>query len=291
MALVPSMWTAMYLEDTPAEALRRIADQGWPAVEVSSEHAEVMRSDPATRDELRQTAQSCGVALEQLHAWLPADVASLDEAKRIQSMQAVADDLRLCAELGIPVAVIHAGGYGPAPESCSLTPSQQKTAIERLRVESFAQLAALCSQLGVKLALENTVDVGQSGPWGMRKFGALFEELLQLCDQVDPQVLGICLDTSHANWQGLDIPEAIRLLGDRLWALHMSDNHGTGDDHLIPGYGNIQWAPIVAALREIGCERPFNLEVGGARKGDRSLLDLRSRHALDICCQLLDYTV
>jgi sugar phosphate isomerase/epimerase len=287
MPLIPSISTGFYVAMTPAQMLRKVAEIGWPAVEICSEHAEAMRTDPSALEEFKRAAAQLPVAVEQLHAWINSDIAAVDDSRRNDSLQAVSDDLRLCAELGIPVAVIHAGGYGAAPDDCALTASQQRAAIERLRVESFTRLAGLCTELGVRLALENTVDAWPGGASGRRRFGAMFEELFGLCDRIDPDVLGICLDTSHANWEQIDIPDAIRQCGDRLWALHMSDNFATGDDHLTPGDGNIEWPPIVDALRDIGYDRPFNLEITSGRGRDESLRDLRCVHALNVARQLV----
>ncbi len=280
MAFIPSMWTAMFVEAAPDESLDILGEQGWRAVEVSTEHADMMREDEALVEPFAAAAEKHQIALDQMHAYIAADVASLDDARREHDMEAVIGDLKSCARLGIPVAVIHPGGHG------EISTYEELQQVNHQRLESFARLAAVCADVGVKLAVENVAD-RPPGSQGRRRYGAMLEEVLQLCEEVALELLGVCLDTSHANIQGLDLPETIKLCGDKLWALHISDNHGTGDDHLIPGYGEIEWGPVVAALREIGYERPFNLEVPGARRGDASLMALRSQHALEVCEQLL----
>jgi len=280
------MWTAIFVEASPSDALAMLGRQGWPAVEVSTEHADMMREDKSLLEPFAAAAREYGIALEQMHSYIQADVANLDADRREHDIEAVIGDLESCARLGIPVAVIHPGGHGEIAGRGQVATRDHLQQVTGLRLQSFARLGAVCAELGVKLAVENVVDYGK-GVHGPRRFGAIVEELLELCDQAAPEALGICLDTSHANWQGLNIPEAIRLCGDKLGALHISDNHGTWDDHLIPGYGQIEWGPVISALREIGYDRPFNLEVPGARKGDVSLLALRSKHALEVCEQLL----
>ena len=280
MALIPSMWTAMFVEAEPDESLGILGRQGWRSVEVSTEHAEMMREDEALLEPFAEAAERHQIGLDQMHAYIAADVASLDDARREHDMAAVIGDLRSCARLGIPVAVIHPGGHG------KMSSYEELEQVNRQRLESFVRLGGVCAEVGVKLAIENMPDGGE-GPHGHRRFGGILEELLELCEQIAPEVLGICLDTSHCNCVGLDIPETIRLCGDKIWALHISDNYGVHDDHLIPGYGEIEWGPVVAALRDIGYDRPFNLEVPGARKGDQSLMALRSRHGLEVCRELL----
>ncbi len=72
--------------------------------------------------------------------------------------------------------------------------------------------------------------------------------------------LKVCLDTGHANVFHDDIAEDVRLLGDDLAALHVHDNKGNWDQHLIPYMGNIKWEEFLTALKEIGYKGAFTLE-------------------------------
>ena len=45
--------------------------------------------------------------------------------------------------------------------------------------------------------------------------------------------------------------------------LHLQDNRGSKDDHLLPGMGVLPWDSILEALAEIGYDGDFTLEVGG----------------------------
>ena len=48
----------------------------------------------------------------------------------------------------------------------------------------------------------------------------------------------MCLDTGHTLVCGEEIGEAVRYIGaDLLCALHVHDNYGTDDLHLLPGEG------------------------------------------------------
>jgi sugar phosphate isomerase/epimerase len=52
--------------------------------------------------------------------------------------------------------------------------------------------------------------------------------------------------------------------GSLLQALHIHDNIGTGDDHVLPyERDTIPWSRVLAALREIDCAGPLNLEIPG----------------------------
>lgn len=80
--------------------------------------------------------------------------------------------------------------------------------------------------------------------------------------------LGICIDTGHANLHR-DLfadPAAafLREFGDRLVHVHVSDNSGAGDEHLVPGTGTIDWRSLAAALKRIAYRGAIVLELAQA---------------------------
>jgi sugar phosphate isomerase/epimerase len=269
----PSLWTSMYVEQSPEDAVRRMVDLGWRCFELSTEHIAAIRDaeQPQTRAEaIRSLLEDLGAEMPQAHGWISADFASLDEARREADLAKALAELECCHWLGIGCMVLHPGGGGARRAR-----DQQRQMA--LRLQSFTRLAGRAADLSVSIAVENTMDGGW-GFLGRRQFGSVIPELHEL---------GICLDTSHANVQGLDVAEAARQCGDRLIATHISDNDGSGDQHRTPFGGKIDWPPVVNALREIGYARPFNLEIPGERGVPLKILDLRTRHALEVAQQLL----
>ncbi|MDV2887661.1 sugar phosphate isomerase/epimerase, partial [Alkalihalophilus pseudofirmus] len=93
----------------------------------------------------------------------------------------------------------------------------------------------------VKLAVEN---VGYNG-------SSIFtqNEFTSFLGNID-ETAGYLIDTGHANLNGWDIPQVIKDVKNRLLALHLHDNNGTGDDHLPIGEGTIQWKEIFSAINE-----------------------------------------
>jgi sugar phosphate isomerase/epimerase len=277
----PSLWTSMYYEQTPVEALRTMAAQGWTSFELSCEHLGMLdQGGSAALAGYARVRDELGVAVNQCHCTITVDVASPDPDRRAADLTQVHRDLDICADLGIRNVVIHPGGYG---ESAT---ARELQAVDDLRRAAFAELAEHCGRAGTRLALENVADYGK-GAWGHRRFGAIVEELLALIADLGSPDLGLCLDTSHANMQGLNQPEAIRTAGERLLALHISDNDGSGDQHRTPGYGTVDWPPLIAALREVGFAGDLNLEIPGECHAPRPMVDLRSVYALGVCRYLL----
>ena len=76
--------------------------------------------------------------------------------------------------------------------------------------------------------------------------------------------LCVCLDTGHLHLFDKDQRNFILKAGKRLKALHIADNQGFEDQHMMPyGRGNIDFDEVVRALREIHYEGLFNLEIPG----------------------------
>jgi hypothetical protein len=59
----------------------------------------------------------------------------------------------------------------------------------------------------------------------------------------------------------------IRGAGKLLIALHIADNDGTSDQHMMPlGRGRVNWWEVMTGLREVGYNRLFNYEIPGERQ-------------------------
>ena len=85
---------------------------------------------------------------------------------------------------------------------------------------------------------------------------------LRMIDEIGSERLGILLDTGHANVNGEDLAAAVRSLKDVPLHIHIDDNYGDSDAHLIPGEGNIDFAPFAQALRDIDYGGFVSAELG-----------------------------
>jgi len=76
-----------------------------------------------------------------------------------------------------------------------------------------------------------------------------------------------CLDTGHANINNVDSAAFVRESGSMLKALHIADNLGEHDDHMLPhGRGTVKWSAVMQALRDVGYTGLFNFEVPGENR-------------------------
>ena len=73
--------------------------------------------------------------------------------------------------------------------------------------------------------------------------------LLGMCDVVPPYV------------QGENAADYARILGRRMVHLHLVDNDGVSDTHLIPGEGNMNLKMILSEMRGAGYDGTATLEL------------------------------
>jgi len=116
------------------------------------------------------------------------------------------------------------------------------------------------------------IDVGiECEPGLFLEFAA---ELHEWIGRLNHPRFGANLDIGHSQVLGEPIPESVRLLGDRIWNLHVEDIPGRKHYHLIPGEGTLDWAGLKGALQAIDYQRYLTVELythtadphGAARK-------------------------
>ena len=82
-------------------------------------------------------------------------------------------------------------------------------------------------------------------------------------------IFGCCYDTGHANLTGRNVYEDICTLGSRLMCLHIHENDGLHDQHLIPYTQQnpltkapyADWGGLCKALGQIAYTGPISFEV------------------------------
>jgi sugar phosphate isomerase/epimerase len=210
---------------------------------------------------VRSMLDSYGIIATQMHgpSDRSSDIGNLDLIMRKKAIEKHKRYLKYCAALGVKYYVLHPGGilYGKWDDSQKVATFQfDRNFVEKLiglNVSSVKELAGEAREQGVKIAVEN-------GPLNDRTFLTIADQL-RITSEVRRDNVGICIDVGHAN-VGMKVKPAdvIRRVGSLTWALHLHDNDGTGDQHLPPGRGNIDWADVVKALEEIRYEGSLNIE-------------------------------
>lgn len=157
-------------------------------------------------------------------------------------------------ELGVRWAVTHPGTVYAADHDMSVSRERN--------LEYYSRHVETAREHGVGICLENDFEYHPGQP-RQRIYCAGIHELVELADAFhDPEHVAVCYDFGHANLVGGAFHrENLRLIGDRLKAIHVQDNHGITDEHLLPFHGNIDWADAMAGLADIGYEGDLTYEI------------------------------
>lgn len=267
-----SVWSGMFNDLSPEAAVDELVAAGFAYAELSLEHGRDLLKRAGTPTQigtkLKEFAASRGFAFIQGH--LDMDL-ELTERKDLEELKRW---LELFAAIGIRSAVLHATGAYDEPHEKQLA----------LRSAAIRELLAHIDGADLTICLENLV----SKPMVRTADGIL--ELIEAAG--GGEKLGICLDIGHlhrANFHGhthQTSREFVEKAGSRLKALHIQDNHGENDDHLLPFTVNgLDWRMLMQALEESGYDRLFNLEIPGESKAPLAVRRLKTRYAR----QLIDY--
>lgn len=120
-------------------------------------------------------------------------------------------------------------------------------------------------ELGVKLAVETGM--------GAADYPRTVNQIVELAGYFEG--LGVTIDVAHmfisAHEAGSRDPEgdivgAIDNIGDKLYDVHLHDNHGVTDEHLVPGKGSVDFERVLEALKAAGYDGPLVLELWNPEK-------------------------
>ncbi len=222
-------------------------------------------------ESVKRQLVASGVRFGQGHSPIYNQLEDSDRARRITEL--TLRSMEAAAILEVPWLVFHPGAV---PGNCDV---EHLALVRQRNLDWFGEMVTIAEKLGVGIAVENTADT-----FGRRRvYGAIPAELVELVDALGSPLVGICWDTGHAHMQGLKQGEALRAMGRRVKCLHVADNDGRGDQHVLPFYGTIDWSDVMAGLQAIEYEGTFNYETHNSfRALPFEVRDTALSHALSI---------
>ena len=153
-------------------------------------------------------------------------------------------------------------------EFCVVHPHSQLGPEENAML--YATLLPFAKEHGVKLAAENLYDWDHAHDHAVFASCATAEGFWDVLNAVDDDDLVACLDIGHAEMEyisGSNSAEAmVRSLGKKIQCLHIHDNDKWHDSHQLPFTMDIDFVPIVKALRDIGYDGWFTMEAASFYK-------------------------
>ena len=162
----------------------------------------------------------------------------------------IRDHLKLAiectAEAGGQICIIH-------PDN-NATPEQN--------AEMYRELLPFAKSCNVKIATENMWNWDSAANHSIFAACATPESFTAHLDALNDPSFVACLDLGHAEMFGVNTSavEMIHKLGSRLQALHIHDNDKLHDSHQIPFSMQIDFIPVIQALKDINYQGYFTLE-------------------------------
>ena len=145
------------------------------------------------------------------------------------------------------------------------------------RKDNWAKTIEICEELipfalryHVTICLENLFRDIRSGDLvkSVAATGSDYETAAKVIDDLNrkagAEVFGFCLDTGHALLASLDVKDMVVTMGSRLKALHIHDNNGLTDQHLMPYIGLTKWERFLDGLAEIDYRGTLSFETHDA---------------------------
>lgn len=242
-----------YTEDQ-AEAVKYIREAGFRYIDYSfnldyKRQNGFFGEDPAAHlAKMKEAAKANGVCFVQAHAPMGDPI----KEGNIGFSEATARCIEAAAALGIPNIVIHTGYE---------TGLSREETFER-NAAFFRPLLALADRLNITLLAENFNKMCVDGLYWIDNA----TDLLAFIEFVNHPRLQAVLDAGHDNMQKTTRGEAVRLLGTHLRALHVQDNPGGDDSHMMPFYGTLDIDSLMEGLLEVGYKGYFTFESSSMMK-------------------------
>ncbi len=225
--------------------------------------------------DIGESADKHGVEITQLHGLWATD--DKTRAQREESISYFIKEIEGAHYMGCKNVAIHPFlpfGWGAEID---------KDKIWDVNIDLFTRLMPYAEKYDVTICAENQ-------PFTAIAMSTV-KEVKKLIREINHPKFKACLDTGHANVFHDNIAEDVRLLGDDLATLHVHDNKGNWDQHLIPYMGNIKWEEFLAALKEIGYKGAFTLETMISTTMPQPIMEEMQRSLACLARQMADKIV
>ncbi len=225
------------------------AELGYDAVEIApfTLADSVLDISETERSRIRKAAEDAKIEIAGLH-WLLVSPPGLyvnhpDAEIREETRDYFLALVNLCADLGGEVMVI-----GSPQQRNVMDPLSFEEAWEYARA-TFSESAALAGERDVMLCMEPLSS-------DQTNFITHPDKAVEMVEAVNHPNFQIILDVCSTAKEGIDMPTQIRK-----HAQHVAHFHSNDDNGYLPGSGNVDYPPIIEALKEIDYKGYVSTEV------------------------------
>ena len=170
-------------------------------------------------------------------------------------LDATIRSIDICGFLGIPNIVVHAG----------MLEGIDKDQFFKKNKEFFTKLFPAMERNNVNVLCENSTEKNMRDMF----FTNSGKDMKEFVEYVNHPLFHACWDTGHGNCEGNQYDE-ILAIGEELYAVHINDNTGRGDEHIIPYLGTVNMDEIMHALIDIKNKGVFTFESNSTLRSSKS---------------------
>jgi sugar phosphate isomerase/epimerase len=222
---------------------------GYDAVEVAPfTLAKYVTDIPtAERTRIRQAAASAGIAISGIH-WVLVQaegmyLTSPDAATRTRTANYFCDLAHFCADLGGKVIVVG------SPKQRSLLPGVTLDQAWAWATDVFRPSVKAAAERGVTICFEPL-------PAEDTDFINTAADAVRFTRQLESPNFKVILDVRAMSWEDRPVPDIIRACKGDFAYVHANDKNLKG-----PGFGDVDFRPIAAALKDVGYGGTVSVEV------------------------------
>ncbi len=195
-------------------------------------------------NELKDFAQKLGVSFVQAHS--PMGRPLVMDGEYEQFILDTKRSIEAAAYLGIPNIVVHSGYQ---------TGLSKEETFYKNKI-FYEDLLKVAEKSGITILTENFNKMCVPGCYWVDSA----EDQKSLIDYINHPLLKGCWDVGHGNLQELPQHEALKILGKDVLALHIQDNMGNDDHHIMPFMGITNIDSVMHGLIDIGYNGYFTFE-------------------------------
>jgi sugar phosphate isomerase/epimerase len=236
---------------TPLETVFLANEHGFKGVEITCDYP---RGPLDYSDEvilqMARSAQEFNLPL-QVHApYQNVRLADINPRIREASVQSVKDGIEFAHRINAGIVTMHLGN------TVRVLLNRSYSRIHKNLLDSMTTLTEYAEVRNMTIAIENLPPT--KSPWE-QAIGEKAEEIIDIIEEVKAKNVRITFDVGHANVTGDPIGFAIKLT-PYMVNVHLHDNDGTSDQHLIIGEGRIDFPKILSIFKNAGYSGPLVLE-------------------------------
>lgn len=221
----------------PSSILKRIADAGFTHVHWCHHWNTDFIYLKSEMEQIRKWLDEYGLQLLDLHGskGIEKDWASAEEYTREAGVELVRNRIDMTAMLKADVVVMH------HPVDLLFDPLRK----------SLSDLIYYAKDRNVRIAIEN----------------GNFQAVKRLLAEFDPEFLGFCYDSGHANLDKKAFGH-LDAMKDRLIAIHLNDNDGVNSSlHRLPFSGTVEWMRLSALIASSSYRKCVSMELNMNNSG------------------------